>query len=183
MLSSFICVWLFVTLWTAACQAPVSMEFSRQEYWSGVLATWQLEGCHTILQGIFPTQESNPCLLHLLHWWWVLYHYRYLRSPFSSESHQNINGKECTASCVRQQILGPPPFFTIPDPVASNFSIVFLKHWPASIMMLGRHPPQLGSAQRKLSWVDVWDMGRQWRDATHLPLANSMWLGNIFPLY
>ena len=27
---------LFVTLWTVACQAPLSMEFSRQEYWSGV---------------------------------------------------------------------------------------------------------------------------------------------------
>ena len=27
-------VWLFATLWTAACQAPPSMEFSRQEYWS-----------------------------------------------------------------------------------------------------------------------------------------------------
>ena len=29
------CVWLFVTLWTVAHQAPLSMEFSRQEYWSG----------------------------------------------------------------------------------------------------------------------------------------------------
>ena len=27
---------LFVTPWTAACQAPPSMEFSRQEYWSGL---------------------------------------------------------------------------------------------------------------------------------------------------
>ena len=27
---------LFVTPWTAACQAPLSMGFSRQEYWSGV---------------------------------------------------------------------------------------------------------------------------------------------------
>ena len=26
---------LFVTPRTAACQAPLSMEFSRQEYWSG----------------------------------------------------------------------------------------------------------------------------------------------------
>ena len=26
-------VWLFVTPWTIACQAPLSMEFSRQEYW------------------------------------------------------------------------------------------------------------------------------------------------------
>ena len=24
--------------------------------------------CHFLLQGIFPTQESNPCLLHLLCW-------------------------------------------------------------------------------------------------------------------
>ena len=31
------------------------MGFSRQEYWSGF---------HLILQGIFPTQESNLCLLH-----------------------------------------------------------------------------------------------------------------------
>ena len=29
-------VWLFVTSWTVACQAPLSMEFSRQEYWSGL---------------------------------------------------------------------------------------------------------------------------------------------------
>ena len=29
-------VWLFATPWTAAYQAPLSMEFSRQEYWSGV---------------------------------------------------------------------------------------------------------------------------------------------------
>ena len=29
-------VWLFVTRWTAAYQAPPSMGFSRQEYWSGV---------------------------------------------------------------------------------------------------------------------------------------------------
>ena len=25
-------------------------------------------GCHFLLQGIFPAQESNPCLLHLLLW-------------------------------------------------------------------------------------------------------------------
>ena len=28
-------VWLFATPWTAAYQAPPSMGFSRQEYWSG----------------------------------------------------------------------------------------------------------------------------------------------------
>ena len=46
-------VWLFVTLWTIACQAPLSMEFPRQEYWS----------LYFLLQGIFLTQGWNPRLL------------------------------------------------------------------------------------------------------------------------
>ena len=37
------------TPWTIACQAPLSMGFSRQEYWSGL----------PFLQGIFLTQGSN----------------------------------------------------------------------------------------------------------------------------
>ena len=36
-LSRFSCVRQFVTLWTVAHQAPLSMGFSRQEYWSGLL--------------------------------------------------------------------------------------------------------------------------------------------------
>ena len=31
------CVRLFAILWTVVCQAPLFMEFSRQEYWSGLL--------------------------------------------------------------------------------------------------------------------------------------------------
>ena len=53
------CVWLFVTLWTAVLQVPVSMGFSRQEYWSGLPC---------LPQGIFLTQGSNSHLLRLLHW-------------------------------------------------------------------------------------------------------------------
>ena len=33
---SLSCVWLFATPWTAAHQAPPSLGFYRQEYWSGV---------------------------------------------------------------------------------------------------------------------------------------------------
>ena len=33
---SFVCVRLFATPWTVACQGPLSMGFSRQEYWSGL---------------------------------------------------------------------------------------------------------------------------------------------------
>ena len=59
MLSHSSCVLLFVTLWTVAYQVPLSLRFSRQEFWNGLYA---------LLQGIFLTQGSNPCLLHLLHW-------------------------------------------------------------------------------------------------------------------
>ena len=55
---SFSRVRLFVTTQTVACQSPLSMEFFRQEYWSGLP---------------FPppgalSQGSNWHLLHLLHW-------------------------------------------------------------------------------------------------------------------
>ena len=58
-LSCFSCVWLFVTPWTIAHQALLSVGFSRQQHWSG---------CNFLLQGIFVTPGSNPCLLCLLHW-------------------------------------------------------------------------------------------------------------------
>ena len=32
----FSCVQLFVTPWTVACQAPLSMGFSSQGYWNGL---------------------------------------------------------------------------------------------------------------------------------------------------
>ena len=35
-MKSLSCVQLFATLWTVAYQTPPSMEFSRQEYWSGL---------------------------------------------------------------------------------------------------------------------------------------------------
>ena len=35
---------------------------------SSVHGILQRVGCHVLLQGIFPTQRSNPCLLCLLHW-------------------------------------------------------------------------------------------------------------------
>ena len=49
----------FVTPWTVAHQAALSMGFPSKN--TGV-------GCHAPLQGIFPTQGSNLHLLCLLHW-------------------------------------------------------------------------------------------------------------------
>ena len=57
------------TPWTVACQAPLSMGFSRQEYWSGLPFP---------SPGVFPTQESNPGLLHYRQ---ILYRLSYEGSP------------------------------------------------------------------------------------------------------
>ena len=54
MLSHFSHVRLLVTPWTVAHQAPLSMGFSRQEYWSGF-------PCPP--PGIFPMLGLNPGLL------------------------------------------------------------------------------------------------------------------------
>ena len=51
--SCFSHVQLFVTLWTLALQAPLSMGFSGQEYWSGL-------PCPS--PGVFLTQGLNPGL-------------------------------------------------------------------------------------------------------------------------
>ena len=63
---------LFVTAWTVARQALLSLEFSRQEYWSGLAFP---------PPGIFPTQGLNPYLLCLLHWQVESLPQSHLRSP------------------------------------------------------------------------------------------------------
>ena len=55
---------LFVTPWTVAYQAPLSMGFPR-----------------LLLQGVFLTQGSNPRLLQLLHCRWILYLLSHRGSP------------------------------------------------------------------------------------------------------
>ena len=43
------CVHLFVTPWTVACQAPLSMGFTRQDYWSGLPFPSPITKMHTVL--------------------------------------------------------------------------------------------------------------------------------------
>ena len=56
---------LFAALWTVNHQAPLFLEFSRQEYWSRL-------PCPP--PGIFQTQGSNSGLSCLLHWQVGFYH-------------------------------------------------------------------------------------------------------------
>ena len=131
---SLSCVLLFATLWTVAWQAPLSMEFFRQDYWRGlpflspgalpkpgiepkspalhanalpselqgnpklkllshawlfatswtIYSPWNSSGENTgvgslpLLQGIFPTQGSNPGLPYFR---WIFHQLSYKGSP------------------------------------------------------------------------------------------------------
>ena len=59
MLSHFIRVQLFATLWTVADQASLSMGFSRQEYESGLPLP---------CPGDLPDPGTDLASLYLLHW-------------------------------------------------------------------------------------------------------------------
>ena len=69
MLSHFSCVQLFETLMDVACQAPLSMGFSKQEYWSGFLCP-PLGDLHD--PGIQPRSPVSSALqadtIPLSHW-------------------------------------------------------------------------------------------------------------------
>ena len=69
MLGHFSCVRLFVTRWTVAHQVPLSMGFSRQEYWSGL--PWPPSG-DLPKPGVEPASPAAPALqvvsLPLSHW-------------------------------------------------------------------------------------------------------------------
>ena len=75
-------VQLFAVPWTVGCQAPLSMEFSRQKYCSG-LAFPTL--------GDLPDPGIGPTfLLCLLHWQVVLYHCNTWETPQYNVESNNI---------------------------------------------------------------------------------------------
>ena len=60
-------VGLFASLWTVACQVPLSIQFPRQEYWSGLVkgCSWPKDQTHVSCStGRFFTSEppGNPCM-------------------------------------------------------------------------------------------------------------------------
>ena len=92
------CIWLFAAPWTVACQAPLSVELSRQEYWRGLpcpppgdlpnpeikpasLASPALAGRFLTTRTIWETLLRNAVLVNsatfllplfpVLHSWWL----------------------------------------------------------------------------------------------------------------
>ena len=78
------------SLWT-----PLSMGFSRQEYWSGLLF---------LLQGIFLTRSSNPHPLYLLHW-------------LGSQSYYQFSSVQSLSLCdpINHSMLGLPVHHKLPE--------------------------------------------------------------------
>ena len=70
------------TPWAAARQAPLSTRFSRQGYWSGLPFP---------SPGDFPSQGSNPSLLHCRQ---ILYQLSYKGSPVSITDQRSIRKKK-----------------------------------------------------------------------------------------
>ena len=84
---SFSCVQLFVTPWTVAYQAPPCMEFSRQEYQSGLP---------------FPSPRDLPNLgikPGLLHCRQSLYHLSHQGSPNNISNGKKLNILHLRSSC------------------------------------------------------------------------------------
>ena len=126
-------VWLFVTPWTVACQAPLTMGFSRQEYCGlpcpppedlpnprieSRSPTLQVDslpsepprkskntgvGSLFLLQGNFLTQELDCGLLHCRR---ILYQLSYQRSPGKEPVFSE--SPQCISWCARCEHLLPP---------------------------------------------------------------------------
>ena len=65
-LSHFSCVWLLVSLWTVAHQAPLSMGFSRQEYWRGLPCPPPGDLPHPGIEPVSSALQADSLLLS--HW-------------------------------------------------------------------------------------------------------------------
>ena len=168
--SSFSRVRLFVTLWTVAHQAPLSMGFLRREYWSGL---------HALLQGIFQTQGLNPRLFispaladgffitsatWKAHPFWYLTAippvgkptysllFQSLTPPHVNKAHETPGG-QASGSCLESPRLQSPPTIL-------NQPRTFCSQWPSSNWvemlrcgLLPLHPslPALPQSQREFS--------------------------------
>jgi len=75
----------FFDPWSVACQAPISMEFSRQEYWSELPFP---------SPGDLPDPGIKPVLLYCRQ---ILYHLSHQGSPKWSVIYKNFELPSCTS--------------------------------------------------------------------------------------
>ena len=116
--SYFSCVQLFATLWTVAHQTPLSMGFSRQEYWSrwpfpppGELPDPRtgIQATSPALAGRFLTtsttwENPKPSQVNINHIW-VKPPLLYKNSTTVAESHRTWTGVEWEGVRINQLLL------------------------------------------------------------------------------
>ena len=109
---------LFETPRTGSCQAPLSMEFSRQV------------DCHFLLQGIFPAQGSNRGLLHCRQ---ILYHLSHQGSPSGS---LKTGSKNMSFLCSEVTVLTVvyKPFSSSSSPTSLPLTVPQTHHEPLSLL-------------------------------------------------
>ena len=98
-------VWLFTTPWTEAYQAPPSMGFSRQEYWSGLpLPSLEMHGSvqlkNSVFKGLWILIQFILLVwtpdTFLLFWNWeqqIIFHYKWQNIIFSLLKSQHIKNE------------------------------------------------------------------------------------------
>ena len=137
----FSCVWLFVTPRTIARQAPLSMGFSRQEYWSGLLCPPPGDLPNPVIEpasltspalagGFFTTNATWQALSFLI---WIYVYW------FSSLEY---------LSCFQ--------FLMITNEATINICIwIFL--WT---FLLGKYPEKILLGHKLSIWIILWETAR-----------------------
>ena len=83
-------------------------------------------GCHALLQGIFPTQVSNPCLQHLLQYRWILYR----RATREVQKGLKLQYKYLDKLCWEFRCREQPPEASAPASLPSlHYSPEAICHW------------------------------------------------------
>ena len=119
-LSVFSLAQLFATPWTIVCQAPLSLGFSRQEYWSGLPCPPPGDLPNTGIELIFPTspalqemhslplshRESQmwylpPVILYKTKHSQVLCYYKLVRQSPECRADHCTHIKVCSGPCWR----------------------------------------------------------------------------------
>ena len=77
-------VWLSVTPWTVAHQTPLSMEVSRQEYWSGLPFSSPGDLLNPGIKPRSPTLQANSFSI------WATRAYKWVKEPYKYLETSNI---------------------------------------------------------------------------------------------
>ena len=78
-------------------------------------------GCHALLQGIFPTQELNPCLWRLLPFRQVLYPLSHLGNPFKI-----LSWTKCSLGIFHERLWRPQVNFLANQMYLKDFLLILI---------------------------------------------------------